>query len=422
MQAQHIQMAALGCVLIATLTTHAHAENHTAFDARTDRLGGLTATDLLLLEPALQHGPATLVEFANSDADQLPGIHVAALIDAPAETVAAVVGAPQNYPRFVRTLDRVDVVSTYQDTSVYDWSWNLGMLQLKGRNNLSRFDPPAGREDEGYRFTVDSTSGDFGHGRMLFRIHPRPDHKSLLVLSVRLDLRASNFVVRQMAAAARSVNRSANMSLAYALMFSVRKEAQRLAGHANGSTPTAQASAAAASPMDPRALTPLLSRGDVIWFDMAGDALTDMHVVGRIERDRETVQHIMLDAEAFGSALMPGSDATVVSRIGAETTFDWDIALPLIGLSGRMKMTAETEGVHIAATDGALHGGTWRFLAQPLGKHATLVTGFARFDIRDTNWLLRQLVDADPYLGHGMAAASEVMLVRALRSRASEKP
>lgn len=46
-----------------------------------------------------------------------------------------------------------------------------------------------------------------------------------------------------------------------------------------------------------------------------------------------------------------------------------------------------------------------------------MVVGWADFDLRKTNWLLRQVVDSDPYLGHGLTAASEVMLMRALRSR-----
>ena len=50
-----------------------------------------------------------------------------------------------------------------------------------------------------------------------------------------------------------------------------------------------------------------------------------------------------------------------------------------------------------------------------------MMSGWARFDLRKSSWLLRSLLNADPYLGHGMTAASEVMLLRALRSRSRKK-
>jgi hypothetical protein len=69
---------------------------------------------------------------------------------------------------------------------------------------------------------------------------------------------------------------------------------------------------------------------------------------------------------------------------------------------------------------GALSGGRWLFELAPIGDKATLVTGWARFDFSNSTWLLEKLLDADPFFGVGMTGASEVMLVRALRSRASK--
>jgi hypothetical protein len=71
----------------------------------------------------------------------------------------------------------------------------------------------------------------------------------------------------------------------------------------------------------------------------------------------------------------------------------------------------------IEATSGALTGGRWWFEAMPVTADATLVTGWARFDFQNSVWLLEKLVAADAYLGHGIAGASELMLLRAIRSR-----
>jgi hypothetical protein len=77
--------------------------------------------------------------------------------------------------------------------------------------------------------------------------------------------------------------------------------------------------------------------------------------------------------------------------------------------------------VHVRASDGALRGGQWRFALSPLQEGvATLVTGWARFDLHDTTWLLEKLVDTDAFLGDGIVGAAELMVLRATRARAGK--
>jgi hypothetical protein len=99
------------------------------------------------------------------------------------------------------------------------------------------------------------------------------------------------------------------------------------------------------------------------------------------------------------------------------TRFEWGIDLPLVGVNGHMHMTDDGAITSIDAVEGALEGGRWRFEATPVTRDAAMITGWARFDLADSTWLLRSMINTDPYLGLGMTAASEVMLVRALRSR-----
>jgi hypothetical protein len=249
-------------------------------------------------------------------------------------------------------------------------------------------------------------------------VFPRAAHESLLVISMRLDLRTANYVARQLARAARSINRSANMSLAYAMLLSFRHEAEQRSDYRGA---TRAAGALQKPALDPKTVLPLLLRGDLVLLDMSGDRLNQLAVYGLIHRRRALVREVMLDANAFGSSLLPGSGATVVSREGAVTTFDWDIDLPLIGVSGRMKLRDTDPVVAVDAVAGALEGGRWNFEVRELHKDATMISGWSSFDLRNSTWFVRKLADADPYLGHGMSAASQVMLVRALRSRSAKR-
>ena len=387
-----------------------------AYDARTGRLQSLTKAELQPLEGYLQTGPVALVEFADTDHDELPAIHVATIVHASAAALMTIIEKPEAYPKFLRTLDQVDIADRKPDSLAYDWRWNMALLSLKGRNLMTWYAPPANRPEAGYRVTIDSQSGDLGTGRISIRVLPRGDRESMLVVSMRIDLRTANYVARRLALAARSINRTANMALTFAMSLGFRREAERRAGY---TAPARTADALHKPLLDERAMLPLLVRGDIVVLDMSRDALNQVAVFGLINEPQARVRKVLMDSDSFGSALMPGSAATLVSRNGSLATFDWTIDLPLVGVSGRMTMLDNNPLVTVDAVDGAMQGGRWNFDTKALTKTVTLTSGWASFDLRKSTWFVRALWDADPFLGHGMSAASELMLMRALRSRAS---
>ncbi len=405
-------------VLVASPLAAAHAEAPTAaYDARKDRLEGFDKDELERIEGLLPQGPLALVELTD-DPEQLSAINIALHVHAPARTLAAVVSDPAQYPRFMPALDEVDVVERRANAIVYDWAFEFAALRLKGRNTMTIFSAPASRPDAATRVTIESTEGDLGHGRFLFRIVPRGASDSLLVLSMRLDLRKATYVLRQLANTARSVNRSANVALAVSMAQHLARQAEQHAG-----VPVAAGTAAAfVKPnVNVKQLAPLLVRGDVLLFGMNGDHLQQLTVLGVVPEETDKVHSALRDARAFGTALVPGSTAEIVSERAGVTTFDWAIHVPLVGLSGRMQMSEAEGDVAIDATQGALHGGRWRFALRPLAKKATLVTGWAAFDFQESNWVLEKMVRDDAYLGNGMSAASELMLLRSLRKLATER-
>jgi len=159
-----------------------------------------------------------------------------------------------------------------------------------------------------------------------------------------------------------------------------------------------------------------------VLLDLAGAYIERVAVIGYVHHPRQLVLDTMLDAKSFGASLMPGASARVISRDAGKTTFAWEIDLPLVGVGGEMEMqTMSADTVGIRATEGALTGGQWFFNTKELAPHATLVSAWARFDLADSAWLVRKLSEVDKNLGHGLTVASEVMLVRALRSRSGKR-
>jgi hypothetical protein len=50
-----------------------------------------------------------------------------------------------------------------------------------------------------------------------------------------------------------------------------------------------------------------------------------------------------------------------------------------------------------------------------------VVVGYSQFDISKSSWLIEKITSLDPVMGHGLAAATQVMLLRALRKRAHDE-
>jgi hypothetical protein len=411
-----IRLVTALAVVLSAAQVHAESRKAPAYDARRDRLEGISKAELAGLAPLLDQGPVALVEFADMEADQLPAINVAMRVGVNAEQLTKLIVDPANYPKFMPTVDSVKVLARTDNAIVYEWSYDLAVLHLRGRNTMTIYRTAPGK-DSASRITIDSDEGDMGRGRFLIRVYPQAANSSVLLVSMRLDLREANYVARQMAKAARSINRSANLSLTMSMALHLRSEAERRGGLTPAKGPVRGLEKPA---FDLRALASMLSRGDLLFFNMSGEQLNQVSVVGAIDQSIDKVQATMRDANGFGSALVPGSEAKVVSSANGTTMFDWSISLPLVGVSGRMRMQEQSSRLAIDATSGALEGGRWLFELTSLGPKVTLVTGWARFDFSNSTWLLEKILNADPYFGVGMTGASEVMLVRALRSRAAK--
>jgi hypothetical protein len=384
-------------------------------DARHQRLEGLDDAERALLAPLMERGPIALVEFAQEDT--LPAVLVAGYVEAPAAQVAKIVANPRDYPKFMRTLDSVEVLSQTDTRTSYKWTWQTGMLFLEGENHMTSFPPPPDHPELGYRITVNSERGALGEGRLQWRVFPAGPARSVLVLAMRVDMRDANFVMRQLDAAARSINRSINLALCYVMMLGTKREAERQSGKQ-----AAPRTVVFGPPdFDPVRYKKILGRADLLLMELSGPGLGMLTILGRTGLKPDQLRPVMTEPESFGKALVPGSYTRVTRREASAKTFEWGINLPLVGTSGTMEMSEQEGTLRIDATDGALKGGKWRFTTPSLPGGEAVVIGYAVFDIRRTTWLIEKIASIDPVMGHGLAAASQVMMLRALRKRAHEE-
>lgn len=375
---------------------------------------GFSAQELALLGPALDRGPVLLAQFREAS-HPLPSVIIALRVHAPPDVVRDVIAAPEDYPGFMPALDSIALEERQGMQTAYRWRWQVSVFELEGRNSMTVYPGDAAR---GHRIDVRSLGGDMGAGRMRWRVRPDGEGRSLVVLASRIDMRDANYLAEQLASGGTSVQRSITLSLATVMALGTQREAERRAGFER--PVPAELDALARPDLDPLALAPVLARGDLVFLELAGDAVARVAFVGRSAATEEDVRAVMNDPEEFGRTLVHGSTAEVLDRReDGSMRFSWGIPIPLVGLSGQMRLhpSPATE-VHVEGVAGALRSGHFHFdtVAFPWGEAA--IVGWARFDIRETSRLVRRIVDADRDFAKGLSAATQVMVIRSMRRRA----
>ena len=364
--------------------------------------------DLERLTPYLDRGPVLLALFRER-AEDAPPIVMAVRVRAPAHHVANILRQPQHYPEFMPALDSISIEDQRPTQIAYRWSWRVALFTLAGRNVMTFY--PA-HPQRGYRIDVQSIGGDLGQGRMSFRIIPDGPDTSVLMLASRIDMRGANYLADQMAAGGTAVFRSINIALSTVMMLGTKRRAEH-------------ESVLSASPLTPlqrpqldeNALWPLLERGDLVFLEREGNRLSRVSVLGRTNASEERARAVMIDPEEFGQSLMQGARAEIVEESTTHVDFEWGIPLPLIRIEGRMRLIPSDGVIRVEGRAGSLRHGQWEFDTTVFPHGEAGIVGWARFDPRDTSRLIRGLIAEDHDFSHGIALATQIMVMRSLRSR-----
>lgn len=399
-------------IVVFAWQSAALAENRSAkVDASIARLGTLNTEERALLGPHLAHGPVLLTEFQNRQTD-LPAVIYAARIHASPHVVADVIGKPAAYPRFMSALTAVNVTSKSGPMLSFDWTWGVSLFSMTGRNVMTTY---PGDETRGYRFDIRTLGGDLGIGRVMWRVYPDGANRSVVVFSSRLDMRDANYITRQLSQEGNAINRTINVAVAMVTLLEIKEEAEQRAGSHVGRRFPPKPLARPSVDMD--ALRNLLARGDLVFLDIDGSTMQSATVVGRTGSSVGRVRRVMLDPEEFSKSLLHGTCAQVVERSMKGVRFEWEIPIPLIHVGGEMLLRGSPTVIAIDGVSGTLSKGQWRFDTHRYSGGEAGVVGWATFDPADSPKLIRKLIAGNTYFSHGFVAATQLAVMRSLRTR-----
>jgi hypothetical protein len=374
-----------------------------------------TAGEVLGASAAL--GGADLMFMSNPAGDWPVRVMVASSVSASADKVEQVIRDPASYATAMPSFNRVQVVSQQErepgiiDTEVA-WELEIPLRNLKGKLWLR---PQPGGVDLAF------SDGDFAPGLLQLRARTDKGNKKqspcLLTVEGSANMRDINWATRKIVAR----SGLAEPAITAAAVFVMTKALAGLSEGKAAGRPKAALSAPQVSTLGGASLGKVFAsteRHHGVWATIhsrADGRLSDVEVAVAVASPVDKAQSRTLRAATFGA--LPGwkkvalvTDKSPPDECKDLSTLCWSVDnnLPVFSLSGTWKIWPRPWRARMVAGD--TRGAVMGLHLQPAASAAESVVVLSQHPRLDkAGFVARKLIDAEPFLEHGLALALTLM-------------
>jgi len=380
--------------------------------------GGFSAPEVKAITPLLRrHGVIGLAESkANGEPEAMT---LAVRVDATQEQAFKVFENPENFYYLSTLFKENELIQQHDNNKAWSWASRHKLFSFTGTNTIALYPPR--------RADVQIVNSTIGSGEFTFTLYPDGADHTIVVLQGLLDVQTSEWLIRFLLGGNPSMSQAMNVAIGIVVVKGVKAMAERAAA-GKGLDKHRTRGKFGGTPRNMRvkeleALAPLLVRGQVV--------ITDSHRGGRL---RQATVIEAFDAKAtdiLAAISAPQNYPKLIKAIDEVTIndasdpknidFSWSFGFSVFSLGSRNKMTAVDGGVLVEAYEGDLAGGAWRWQIVPTAENRTVVAYHGFANIEKAGYILEKTYKREPYLEHGMIAGSNMVMVRALRKRMTEK-
>lgn len=164
-------------------------------------------------------------------------------------------------------------------------------------------------------------------------------------------------------------------------------------------------------------LDALLARGEVTLLETRPDGrLKQVTAIGRIKAPIDKVWAKLTDLGAYETWMPQVASSKVVSATSAEVVVDLSIAVvgPNVNFREKLELDPATHTIRGTWVSGALSGSHWEWRLEARGEE-TMVWRTLYTNVVDTNWIVRQVEDANHTMEYGINVATGVVEMRGLK-------
>ncbi|MEM7676696.1 MAG: SRPBCC family protein [Myxococcota bacterium] len=337
-----------------------------------------------------------------------------ARFEGPPEPIYRALMNVEAYPKYLNTIDAIDVIGRRNGLTVFSWTLDLPFFALNG-TRMQRGQPPHIVESKG-------RTGHLRGSRERWELFP-VEGGTLIAFYRALDIETGGFLLRTLVDLEPSTEAGANLSSGF---IHLRGLEHFLAGRTLQASPKARTGPVhdlipldLAKGSELASLQPLLAHGQLAVIESFDDgALRQVALIGAAKTSAEKLHHVVSDAERYPEFMPNISRQKVTAQPDGRRQLEWTIKTPVSSMSGKALMSVGPSTVDVNAVEGDVKRARihWRFVSTAEDRSIALYYTYS--DIRSASWVTRRLLKAEPLLEHGMVAAAGMVALSAMTARA----
>jgi hypothetical protein len=262
-------------------------------------------------------------------------------------------------------------------------------------------------------------SGALRGTRERFEVHPVPGG-TLLAMYRSLDIETGHVLLRTVAGVDPSMEQGINLST---LLIHFRGLRELLVGVSAGDD-APEAPGVTPLPIEAHldALAPMLEHGTVLVVQSTrGGPVAQVLLAEAVDAPAAIVRRVIREADRWPEFIDSLESQTMTQVTDASWDLEWRISIPMGSVGGTSRMKLRPDGAIVVDTlSGDIQSGRAHWAALGRGEGRSILVHHSYSDLREASWLLGILLDAEPYLEHGILGAAGTLAVTRMKARAEE--
>lgn len=172
-------------------------------------------------------------------------------------------------------------------------------------------------------------------------------------------------------------------------------------------------------------LVPLMEKGELSLVESyRSGRLRQVTVVSLIKATPDKVWRVLTDYEHYVDFMPNLDEIEIVKRQGADVVIEYELEVPGPNMDYTLihRHAPKTRiDITLADDEGDIQTGAWRWELIPHQNGSQTILVYSLYtDVRESSWVLRQIMKSQPSLEHGLNVATGLVTIRAIKKRAEK--
>ncbi len=170
---------------------------------------------------------------------------------------------------------------------------------------------------------------------------------------------------------------------------------------------------------DVKAMAPMLEKGEIIWVNSQKDGkFKQASIISIVNASARKTWDAVTDYDHYNELMPKTNKIVVLSREGNDAVLNYTIDLPgpdFVYTLRHHNIPYTKVEIRPENDKGDIKTGAWRWELFPLEENRTVLVYTLYTDIRESSWVLRMALKADPSMEHGINIATGLVTVNAIK-------